>query len=109
VGLGEVAAGTTTSAEGTTTTTDGSETSTARAVVEVNGDSENVVPGDDFPATNPAFRLIAVNGQTAEIGLVTGTFSTGSETITVDVGESFILVSETDGSRYVLKLLSVST
>jgi hypothetical protein len=107
-GLGEDGAPTTTTPEGTTTTTEGSETAAARAVIEVNGSSEDVAINDEFPASDPAFRLISVEGDTAKIGLVSGSFSTGTETIEVDVGETFILVSETDGSRYVIRLVSVA-
>ncbi|MEX2103506.1 MAG: hypothetical protein WD805_06035 [Gaiellaceae bacterium] len=108
-GLGDDPAPTTTSSDAATTTSDGSETDTAaRAVIEVNGSSEDVVVNDDFPASDPAFRLISVNGETVTIGLVSGSFSTGTETIEIDVGETYILVSETDGSRYVIRLVSVA-
>jgi hypothetical protein len=108
-GLGDDPAGTTTAPDGTTPTTGGSEPDTAtRAVIEVNGSSEDVAVGDDFPASNPAFRLIAVEGDTVAIGLVSGSFSTGTEVIKIDVGETYILVSETDGSRYVIRLVSVA-
>lgn len=109
-GLGDDPAATTTTSDAATTTSDGSETDTAaRAVIEVNGSSEDVVVNDDFPASDPAFRLISVNGETVTIGLVSGSFSTGTETIEIDVGETYILVSETDGSRYVIRLVSVAT
>lgn len=97
---------------GTTTTTDGSggtDATGARAVIEVNGASEDVGLDEEFPAGDPAFRLVSVDGQTVRIGLVSGSFSTGSETISIDVGETFILVSESDGKRYVLRLVSVAT
>jgi hypothetical protein len=108
-GLGDEGTSTTTTPDETTTTTDGAETDTgARAVIEVNGSSEDVAVNDEFPASDPAFRLISVEGDTVKIGLVSGSFSTGTETIEVDVGETFILVSETDGSRYVIRLVSVA-
>jgi hypothetical protein len=108
-GLGEDGVPTTTTPDGTTPTTGGEEPDTAtRAVIEVNGSSEDVAVGDDFPASDPAFRLIAVEGDTVEIGLVSGSFSTGTEVIKIDVGETYILVSETDGSRYVIRLVSVA-
>jgi hypothetical protein len=107
-GLGEGGAPTTTPDE--TPTTGGEEPDTAtRAVIEVNGSSEDVAVGDDFPASDPAFRLIAVEGATVAIGLVSGSFSTGTEVIKIDVGETYILVSETDGSRYVIRLVSVAS
>jgi hypothetical protein len=108
-GLGEDGAPAATTPEGNTTTTETSETGAARAVIEVNGSSEDVAVNDEFPASDPAFRLISVEGDTVKIGLVSGSFSTGTETIEVDVGETFILVSETDGSRYVIRLVSVAS
>jgi hypothetical protein len=109
-GLGDDPAGTTTTSDGATTTTDGSESdAVARAVIEVNGSSEDVAVNDEFPASDPAFRLISIEGETVTIGLVSGSFSTGTETIEIGVGESYILVSETDGSRYVIRLVSVAS
>lgn len=104
LGIGEGGSTTTTTTTGTTTT----GTTGGRAVIEVNGDSEDVGVEDEFPAGSPAFRLVSVDGQTARIGLVSGTFSTGTETIEVRVGETFILVSETDGMRYVIRLVSLA-
>jgi hypothetical protein len=111
-GLGDDPAGTTTTtSDGSTTpTTDGSETdANARAVIDVNGSSEEVGVNDEFPADEPAFRLISIEGKTVKIGLVSGSFSTGTQTIEIDVGETYVFVSETDGSRYVVKLVSVAS
>lgn len=103
-GVGESSGTTTTATEGSS----GTDTTGARAVIDVNGASEDVALDEEFPAGDPAFRLVSVDGQTAQIGLVAGSFSTGTETISIDVGETFILVSETDGTRYVIRLVSVA-
>jgi hypothetical protein len=78
------------------------------AVLEVNGDVEGVSVGDSFPASGPVFRLVSIAGETAEVGLVTGSFSNGEDTIRVGVGETLVLVSDPDQARYAIKLISVA-
>ena len=78
------------------------------AVIEVNGDVEGTDVGASFPASDPIFRLISINDETAKVGLVTGSFSNGAETINVAVGETLVLVSDPDRSRYAIKLISVA-
>lgn len=78
------------------------------ATVEVNGTSEGVALNGAFPAKDPTFRLISVSGQSATLGLVSGRFSSGADTITINVGETLVIVAN-DGARYAVKLVSVST
>jgi hypothetical protein len=78
------------------------------ATVEVNGTSEGVALNGAFPAKDPTFRLISVSGQSATLGLVSGRFSSGADTITINVGETLIIVAN-DGARYAVKLVSVSS
>ena len=78
------------------------------ATLEVNGVSEAVKVGDVFPESDAAFRLVAVGTDTAQIGLATGTFSNGQETMTLKVGEELVLISEPDETRYAIKLISVA-
>ena len=78
------------------------------ATIEVNGSSEEVNVGETFPESDGAFRLVAVGTDTAEIGLATGTFSNGQETMALKIGEELILVSEPDGTRYAIKLIGIS-
>jgi hypothetical protein len=77
------------------------------ATIEVNGTSEDLAIGDNFPADDPTFTLVDVGAQSASIGLVSGTFSNGSETIEINVGETLVLVAD-DGARYAIKLVSVA-
>jgi hypothetical protein len=77
---------------------------TARLVV--NGVAEDVATSGTFPESDPIFRLVSVAGSSVKIGLVSGQFSKG-ETVTVKVGKSVTLVSQPDGLRYVIKLVSV--
>ena len=93
-----------------TSSTDSSEGLTGNASsasLEVNGTAEDVKIGDTFPAGDAAFRLVNASGQSAEIGLASGTFANGQETIAVSVGETLVLVSDPDGKRYAIKLLGV--
>lgn len=78
------------------------------ATLEVNGASEAVKVGEVFPESDGAFRLVAVGTDTAQIGLASGTFSNGQETMSLKVGEELILISEPDGTRYAITLISVS-
>jgi hypothetical protein len=47
-----------------------------------------------------------VAGQTATIGLVSGRFSSGADTLTMNVGQTLVIVAN-DGARYTVKLVSV--
>jgi hypothetical protein len=94
-----------------TSSTDGSEGPTGNASsasLEVNGTAEDVKIGERFPAADPAFRLVNAGGQSAEIGLASGSFANGQETIAVNMGETLVLVSDPDGKRYAIKLISVA-
>jgi hypothetical protein len=94
-----------------TSSTDGSDGPTGNASsasLEINGSAENVKIGETFPAGDPAFRLVNAGGTSAEIGLASGSFSNGQETIAVSVGETLVLISDPDGKRYAIKLLGVS-
>jgi hypothetical protein len=76
--------------------------------IEVNGTAEDLSIGDSFPAEDPTFRLVSVSATSAAIGLVSGAFSNGQETITINVGETLVLQAD-DGARYAIKLVSVAT
>jgi hypothetical protein len=76
------------------------------ATIEVNGSGESVSIGDSFPASEPTFKLVSVEGQIANIGLVSGAFSNGAEMIAISVGETLVLVAD-DGARYAIKLVSL--
>jgi hypothetical protein len=86
----------------------GSSAAATGATVEVNGTSESIPLGGSFPSSDPTFKLVTVVGQSAEIGLVSGTFSDGAETISINVGETLVLVAD-DGARYAIKLVSVAS
>jgi hypothetical protein len=91
----------------------GSSSSTgARATsarIEVNGAAQTVRVRATFPAGDPVFRLASISGGTVRIGLVAGEFEGGAKTVVVRVGESVVLVSQPDGLRYRIKVLSVGS
>jgi hypothetical protein len=82
--------------------------SAAGATIEVNGTSEDVHVNDSFPASDPTFKLVSVTETAAVIGLVSGSFSNGDDTITINVGETLVLAAD-DGTRYAIKIVSVAS
>jgi hypothetical protein len=82
--------------------------SAAGATIEVNGTSEDVRVNDSFPASDPTFKLMSVTETAAVIGLVSGSFSNGDDTITINVGETLVLAAD-DGTRYAIKIVSVAS
>jgi hypothetical protein len=88
--------------------TGSSQSQSAGATIEVNGESEDVGINDPFPASDPTFKLVSVTNSAAKIGLVSGTFSNGQETITINVGETLVLAAD-DGTRYAIKVVSIAS
>ncbi len=81
------------------------------AELVVNGVLESVKIGASFPASDPTFRLVSIDGKTKtiHIGLVRGSFSTGVPTIELQVGKKLTLVSQPDGIRYEIELKDLTT
>ena len=85
----------------------GSEDEELTAVIETNGVSETVSIGEEFPASDPTFTLVALTLEGATIGVVQGMFETGEATIEIEVGEEVTLVAAPDSTQYVVKLVDV--
>ena len=87
------------------------ETLPDAAVLLVNGALESVALGAAFPAEEPTFRLVALDAaaKLVRIGLVSGSFSTGSPTVELAVGETLTLVSQPDGVRFEIELKKLTT
>jgi hypothetical protein len=85
--------------------TDPAPTVSIKVKIAVNGNVHVLAAGDSFPGDDPAFKVVAIGAGSVEIGLVSGTFSTGVNTITVKLGEPVTLISQPDGARYTVKLL----
>ncbi|HWX10223.1 MAG TPA: hypothetical protein VNY33_09600 [Gaiellaceae bacterium] len=85
------------------------------AVISVNGTSESVTSGKDFPVANPIpttdglFQLISLTARTATITIVGGSYASGSQTLTLKVNQPVTLVNTADGTRYTLVLYPQGT
>jgi hypothetical protein len=76
------------------------------AVILVNGKSESVQVGGQFPAADPAFTLVSVTATTAKVGIAGGSFENGSQTVKLKKNKPLTLMNTADGTRYVLRFLS---
>ena len=79
---------------------------TNTAVIEVNGQSEEVVYGAAFPTADPVFRLANVTESGVEVGLASGSFDDGRQSVAISIGELVQLVGD-DGTSYTVKVVSV--
>jgi hypothetical protein len=78
------------------------------ATISVNGVSSKVAVGGDFPEDDPTFKLVSLTKTSAKVGIVDGTYATGSATITLKRGgKPVTLMNTADGTTYVLRLVSV--
>jgi hypothetical protein len=78
------------------------------ATISVNGVSEAVQVGGQFPASNPTFVLVSVTRTTAKVGIAGGSIQGAKQTVTLKKNTPVTLMNTADGTRYVLRLLSVS-
>jgi hypothetical protein len=77
------------------------------AVISVNDNSQSVQVGGRFPTSDPAFTLVSLTAKSAKIGIAGGAFESGSQTVTLKKNKTLTLVNTADGTRYVLRLLSI--
>ena len=78
-------------------------------MISVNGTSESVTTGSNFPAASPAFQLVALSGSTAKVAVAGGSYASGAQTVTLKVNTPVTLVNTADGTRYTLILLPQGT
>jgi hypothetical protein len=76
------------------------------AVISVNGASETVAVGADFPVASPVFVLVSLTKSSAKIAIAGGSLQ-GGGTATLKKGRPLTLMNTSDGTRYVLRLVSV--
>ncbi len=85
------------------------------AVISVNGTSETVASGMNFPAANPVattnglFQLVSLTAHSATITIVGGSYASGSQTLTLKENKPVTLVNTADGTRYTLVLFPQGT
>ncbi len=77
------------------------------AVMEINGVSDTVSVGEEFPASDPTFTLVGLTLEGATIGVVQGMFEGGEETIEIRVGEEVTLIAAPDTTQFEVKLVDV--
>jgi hypothetical protein len=88
-------------------TSGGDQEQELTALLEINGVSETVSVGEEFPASDPTFSLVGLTLEGATIGVVQGMFEDGSATIEIEVGEEVTLVAAPASTQYVVKLVDV--
>jgi hypothetical protein len=79
------------------------------AVISVNGSSETVMTGANFPAATPMFQLISLTDTTAKVAVAGGSYASGAATLTLKVNVPVTLVNTADGTRYTLQLYPQGT
>jgi hypothetical protein len=78
------------------------------AVISVNGAPESVEVGGTFPTADPYFKLVSLTKKGAKLSIAGGTLENGAPTVTLTKNKSLTLMNTADGTRYVLRLVSVS-
>lgn len=79
------------------------------AAITVNGVLESVTAGQAFPQANPMFVLLSLAKKAVVIGVAEGgSFSSGGEKLTLELGKPVTLVNTADGTRFVIELKSVA-
>ena len=77
------------------------------AEISVNGNTESVAVGAEFPASSPTFVLVSLTKNSAKIGIAGGSLEGSKQTVTLKKGVPLTLMNTADGTRYVLRLVSV--
>jgi hypothetical protein len=78
------------------------------AVISVNGAPESVQVAGTFPTADPYFKLVSLTKKGAKISIAGGTLDNGAPTVTLTKNKALTLMNTADGTRYVLRLVSVS-
>jgi hypothetical protein len=78
------------------------------AVISINGSPETVQVGGQFPAADPLFTLVSLTKKGAKISIAGGTLENGAPTVLLTKTKALTLMNTADGTRYVLRLISIS-
>ncbi len=84
----------------TPTATTPSEQMTAVALISVNGSSETVPLGRDFPAAAPLFHLLSFGAGEARVTVAGGAYQDGRSALALTKGVPVTLQNTIDGSKY---------
>ncbi len=74
----------------------------------MNGETQTVSVGEEFPASDPVFTLVALTDDTATIGVVQGMFEGGEATVDIALEERVVLVAAPSSTRYTVELLEIN-
>lgn len=93
----------------------GAQTTSARMLartgvvtLQVNGRTQSVRVGGSFPSSNPLFKLVSVSRGLVRIGIASGSYQSGAQTVSLASDRTLTLVDTADGVRYRIRLLSAS-
>jgi hypothetical protein len=78
------------------------------AGISVNGTTDSVAVGAQFPSSSPTFVLVSLTKSSAKIGIAGGSLEGNKQTVTLEKGVPLTLLNTADGTRYVLRLVSVA-
>ena len=81
---------------------------TGAARISVNGRVQVVRVGASFPSANPLFRLVGLAHGGVRIGIASGSYTSGAQTVSLTLGRTLTLVDTADGIRYKIRLLAAS-
>jgi hypothetical protein len=81
---------------------------TGVVTLQVNGKTQAVRLGGSFPSSNPLFKLVSVSHGLVRIGIASGSYQSGAQTVSLVSGRTLTLVDTADGVRYRIRLLSAS-
>jgi hypothetical protein len=81
---------------------------TGVVMLQVNGKTQSVRVGGSFPSSNPLFKLVSVSRGLVRIGIASGSYQSGAQTVSLVSGRTLTLVDTADGVRYRIRLLSAS-
>lgn len=81
---------------------------TGVVTLQVNGKTQSVRVGGSFPSSNPLFKLVSVSHGLVRIGIASGSYQSGAQTVSLVSGRTLTLVDTADGVRYRIRLLSAS-
>ena len=81
---------------------------TGVVTLQVNGKTQSVRIGGSFPSSNPLFKLVSVSHGLVRIGIASGSYQSGAQTVSLVSGRTLTLVDTADGVRYRIRLLSAS-
>jgi hypothetical protein len=89
-----------------TTTTTTAVATVPTVTLKVNGVTSHVAAQGTFPTGAPVFRLVSFTKDSAQIGIVGGSYASGSATLPLELGKPVTLENQTDGKRYTIELVA---